>query len=229
MRLDKFLSENTELTRSRIQVAIKQGEVKVNHILAHKGDQKVSENELITLNDIAVIPSRNCYYMLNKPAGYICANQDASHPTVMDLIELPNKHKLQIVGRLDIDTTGLVLLTDDGEWNHRITSPRHKCVKVYCLTAADPISSNAAERFLSGVQLQGEPKPTLPAILEQIDSHTAKLSIQEGKYHQVKRMLAAIGNRVTSLHRESVGGIHLDSSLAPGEYRALTLDELAGA
>jgi 16S rRNA pseudouridine516 synthase len=228
MRLDKYLSDNSELTRSRIQVAIKQGQVKVDGTLARKGDQKISGQEAITLNNVIIEPSYSRYYMLHKPSGYICANQDADHPTVMDLIELPNKHKLQIVGRLDIDTTGLVLLTDDGDWNHRITSPRHKCIKVYRLTTADPISVDAAALFLTGVQLQGEAKPTLPATLEQLDSHSARLSIQEGKYHQVKRMLAAIGNRVTSLHREAIGNISLDPTLAPGKYRALSLDELRG-
>ncbi|WP_049630013.1 16S rRNA pseudouridine(516) synthase RsuA [Cellvibrio sp. pealriver] len=226
MRLDKFLSQNSDSSRSLIQQAIKAGRVSVNDVIAKKGDQKLVGDEIITLDGNIVEPFKTRYLMLHKPLGYVCANSDSDHPVVVDLIRLPRWQELQIVGRLDIDTTGLVLLTDDGQWNHRITSPRHECDKVYRVTTANPISNDTAALFAAGVQLHGEKAPTRPAQLELLSSHEARLKIHEGKYHQVKRMFAAAGNLVVALHRESIGGIQLDPALAPGEYRALTEQEI---
>lgn len=226
MRLDKFLSQNSDSSRSLIQQAIKAGRVSVNDVIAQKGDQKLVGDETITLDGNIVEPFKTRYLMLHKPLGYVCANSDSDHPVVVDLIRLPRWQELQIVGRLDIDTTGLVLLTDDGQWNHRITSPRHECDKVYRVTTANPISNETAALFAAGVQLHGEKAPTRPAQLELLSSHEARLKIHEGKYHQVKRMFAAAGNLVVALHRESIGDIQLDPALAPGEYRALTEQEI---
>lgn len=226
MRLDKFLSQNSDSSRSLIQQAIKAGRVSVNDVIAQKGDQKLVGNEIITLDGNIVEPLTTRYLMLHKPLGYVCANSDSDYPVVVDLIRLPRWRELQIAGRLDIDTTGLVLLTDDGQWNHLITSPRRECDKIYRVTTANPISAETATLFAAGVQLHGEKAPTRPAQLELISSHEARLKIHEGKYHQVKRMFAATGNLVVALHRESIGGIQLDPALAPGEYRALTADEI---
>ncbi|MDR7089315.1 16S rRNA pseudouridine(516) synthase RsuA [Cellvibrio fibrivorans] len=226
MRLDKFLSQNSDSSRSLIQQAIKAGRVSVNDVIAKKGDQKLLGDEIITFDGKQVEAFQTRYLMLHKPLGYVCANSDSDYPVVMDLIRLPRWQELQIVGRLDIDTTGLVLLTDDGQWNHRITSPRHECDKIYRVTTANPISTDTAELFAAGVQLHGEKAPTRPAQLELISSHEARLKIHEGKYHQVKRMFAAAGNLVVALHRESIGNIQLDPALAPGEYRALTAEEI---
>lgn len=226
MRLDKFLSQNSDSSRSLIQQAIKAGRVSVNDVIAKKGDQKLLGDEIVTLDGKQVEAFQTRYLMLHKPLGYVCANSDSDYPVVVDLIRLPRWQELQIVGRLDIDTTGLVLLTDDGQWNHRITSPRHECDKVYRVTTADPISAETTALFAAGVQLHSEKSPTRPAQLELISSHEARLKIHEGKYHQVKRMFAAAGNLVVALHRESIGSIQLDPALAPGEYRALTTDEI---
>ncbi len=226
MRLDKFLSQNSDSSRSLIQQAIKAGRVSVNGAIAKKGDQKLLGDEIILLDEKVVEAFKTRYLMLHKPVGYVCANSDSEHPVVVDLIRLPRWQELQIVGRLDIDTTGLVLLTDDGQWNHRITSPRHECEKIYRVTTANPISKETAELFSVGVQLHGEKSPTRPAQLEMISSHEARLQIHEGKYHQVKRMFAAVGNHVVALHRESIGLIQLDPVLAPGEYRPLTTAEI---
>ena len=226
MRLDKFLSQNSDTSRSLIQQAIKAGRVSINDVVAKKGDQKLQGDEIITLDEKIVEAFKTRYLMLHKPLGYVCANSDSDYPVVVDLIRLPRWQELQIVGRLDIDTTGLVLLTDDGQWNHRITSPRHECDKTYRVTTANPISNETAALFSAGVQLHGEKNPTRPAQLELISSHEARLQIHEGKYHQVKRMFAAAGNHVVALHRESIGKIQLDSALAPGEYRALTMEEI---
>lgn len=226
MRLDKFLSQNSDSSRSLIQQAIKAGRVSVNDVIAKKGDQKLLGDERVMLDGKQVEAFKTRYLMLHKPLGYVCANSDSDYPVVVDLIRLPRWQELQIVGRLDIDTTGLVLLTDDGQWNHRITSPRHECDKIYRVTTANPISPDTAELFAAGVQLHGEKVLTRPAQLELISSTEARLKIYEGKYHQVKRMFAAAGNLVVALHRESIGSIQLDPALAPGEYRALTADEI---
>jgi 16S rRNA pseudouridine516 synthase len=226
MRLDKFLSQNSDSSRSLIQQAIKAGRVSVNDVVAKKGDQKLVGDEIVTLDGNIVETFKTRYLMLHKPLGYVCANSDSDYPTVVDLIRMPRWQELQIVGRLDIDTTGLVLLTDDGQWNHRITSPRHECDKTYRVITANPISDETAALFAAGVQLHGEKAPTRPAQLEFLSSHEARLKIHEGKYHQIKRMFAAAGNLVVALHRESIGSIQLDPALAPGEYRALTDDEI---
>lgn len=226
MRLDKFLSQNSERSRSLIQQAIKAGRVTVDGTIAKKGEQKLLGNEIVTFDGKLVEAFNVRYLMLNKPLGYVCANSDSEHPVVVDLINLPRWQELQIVGRLDIDTTGLVLLTDDGQWNHRITSPRHECQKTYKVKTANPIDREVIELFARGVQLHGEKAPTRPAQLELLSAQEARLTIHEGKYHQVKRMFAATGNHVVELHREAIGSITLDPTLASGEFRHLSTDEI---
>jgi 16S rRNA pseudouridine516 synthase len=135
--------------------------------------------------------------------------------------------ELQIAGRLDIDTTGLLLITDDGKWNHRLTSPRSDCAKIYTVGLAEPIGTDYKKKLAAGVLLDGEKHRCLPASMEQIDDYHLTLRIAEGKYHQVKRMFAALGNHVVSLHRFQVGDIVLDTDLEPGDYRPLTDLEVA--
>ncbi len=226
MRLDKFVSQCTDFSRAQTHQAIKQGRISVDDLIAHKADLKLTGSETVLLDGQIVAPKAIRYLMLHKPVGYICANSDGQHPVVIDLLDLPHRQELQIVGRLDIDTTGLVLLTDDGQWNHRITSPRHECQKTYRVTTANPIDSEVIDLFAQGVQLHGEKAPTRPAQLELLAPHEARLRIHEGKYHQVKRMFAAVGNRVTGLHREAIGTIALDANLPEGAYRHLTSDEI---
>jgi len=226
MRLDAFISQNSDLSRSQAQIALKQARVRVNGEPVRSGAHKLSPGDTILLDDQPVAPLLPRYLMLNKPEGYVCANTDSEHPTVLDLLDEPQKYKLQIAGRLDLDTTGLVLITDDGQWNHRVTAPKRACTKTYLVTTADPIAPTAVDACRAGIQLHGEKSPTLPAQLEIIASHQARLHIQEGRYHQVKRMFAALGNRVVTLHREQIGSIRLDSALAPGHYRPLTANEL---
>lgn len=227
MRLDKFIGHATDLSRRQVHILIKQGAVKVNTVTVSSASLHLGEEDAVTLRDEPLFASQMRYFMLHKPAGYVCANTDSEHPTVLDLLELTRKSDLQIVGRLDIDTTGLVLLTDDGQWNHRITSPKSNCAKTYYVTTAEPISPITQAQFSEGVLLHGEKKATLPAQLEQLGACEARLTVNEGKYHQVKRMFAAIGNRVVTLHRASIGQIQLDHALNAGHYRALTPAEVA--
>jgi 16S rRNA pseudouridine516 synthase len=229
MRLDKFICHSTALSRQYAQRAIRNGLVSVNQAILKKPDQHIAVTDCIQLNGKIVCLPQPCYLMLNKPTNYVCANSDSEHPVVLDLLQDIAMDKLQIAGRLDIDTTGLVLITDDGDWNHRVTSPSRQCCKTYCVTLNDALKDTDAEQLRAGVLLAGERKMTAPAELSFINNQAnqVRLSIHEGKYHQVKRMFAAVGHHVIALHRESIGSIVLDPSLAPGEYRNLTTDEIA--
>lgn len=226
MRLDKFIGNNTELSRTQIHIAIKQGLISINDQTVSKTNAHINDGDKVIYAGKLIEERKLRYLMLHKPAGYVSANSDSEHPTVLDLIDLPFKHKLQIVGRLDVDTTGLILLTDDGQWNHKITSPKHMHTKSYLVTTANAIAETTKNIFAEGILLKGETKTTLPAELIILDAHHARLSICEGKYHQVKRMFAAVGNHVVALHRERIGHINLDADLLPGKFRVLTADEV---
>ena len=213
----------TESSKKRL---IKMGDVTVDDVTASNPTQKVTGDEEICIDGSPINMPGHRYFMLNKPAGVVSANKDSDHPTVIDLIYEHRHQELQIAGRLDIDTTGLLLITDDGQWNHRVTSPRSECQKTYLVEAEHPLTNDLIEKFSQGIWLEGEKRRCLPATLEVIDAHHARLSISEGKYHQVKRMFLALGNAVESLHRERIGGIVLDEQLEPGEYRPLTANEI---
>ena len=227
MRLDRFLTESLGLTRSQAGRIIRSGEVLVNGMATKSAATQVDEQDVVELDGQRLQQTGPRYLMLHKPEGYVCSNDDPEHPTVLMLFDEPALNKLHCAGRLDLDTTGLLLVTDDGQWSHRITSPRHECAKTYRAWLADPVEPAVIEQFASGVQLRGERQLTRPAELELVTPTEALLTIHEGKYHQVKRMFAAVGNKVIRLHRERVGSLALGSDLAPGQYRALTPDEIA--
>ncbi|WP_111641996.1 16S rRNA pseudouridine(516) synthase RsuA [Marinimicrobium alkaliphilum] len=226
MRLDKFIAHTSGLSRTLTQRALWRGEVTVNGEVVKKAARAIQLSDTICLDGQVMQWPVDRYLMLHKPAGYLCARTDGQHPTVLDLIDLPRASALQIVGRLDLDTTGLLLLTDDGQWNHRLTSPRHACPKTYRVSTRDAIATDTATRFAEGIELRGERHPTRPAQLEQLSERECLLTIDEGKYHQVKRMFAALGNHVIALHRERIGALALDPDLTPGSFRALTQDEI---
>jgi len=223
MRLDKFISQATDLTRSLARQVIKQSRVHINDQIAHAAAQDVLGTDDITLDGTLLSLPGNRYIMLHKPAGYVCTRGDTHHADVFSLIE--RSDDLHVAGRLDADTTGLVLLTNDGQWSHRVTSPRRKCDKVYLVGLAHALDNEQITRIENGVALKGEEKPTLPAQLKLISATNVELTIHEGKYHQVKRMFAAVGNDVVALHRQSIGPVVLGSSLKPGESRNLTRSE----
>lgn len=229
MRLDKFVTSVTDLTRSQAKALIREGSVSVAGAVVTDPGFAVAEDAPVSVDGAPLRQVGFRYFMLNKPEGYVCANRDRRHPTVFELLEEDNLDELGVAGRLDIDTTGLVLVTDDGQWVHRVTSPRTGCDKRYRLRTAEPIPAEAARLFERGLFLKAEKTRLKPAALELIDSHNALLTIAEGRYHQVKRMFGAIGNAVVALHREQVGAIALDAGLAPGEYRPLTAEEIASA
>ena len=222
MRLDKYVSNSTDHSRVQVKRLIKAGAIKVNGSDCSNSSENITADDSVTLNGELVGMPGPRYFILNKPQGYVCATRDGLNPTVLDLLDEPRLNELQVAGRLDIDTTGLVLITDDGKWNHAITSPKRRCQKIYHVTTRHEISADSEKKFAEGVWLDGEKTITLPATLEIIYSNECKLGLSEGRYHQVKRMFAAIGNHVENLHRESVGAISLGSNLEEGCYRALT-------
>lgn len=227
MRLDKFIAENTGLTRSQAAKALKSGVVTVNGKIEKSGAAKISQADEIYYEDQKLEwMEAGQYFMLYKPQGYICSHDDGEYPTVFQFFDYPLMTKMHTAGRLDVDTTGLVLLTDDGKWSHRITSPKHHCEKTYLVTLADPVEDFYAEKLAEGILLRGEKEPTLPAKLEILDDYNVNLTISEGRYHQVKRMFAALGNKVEALHRWRIGDVILDETLAEGEFRPLTQTEI---
>ncbi|CAM3915858.1 MULTISPECIES: 16S rRNA pseudouridine(516) synthase RsuA [Rahnella] len=228
MRLDKFLSQQLGVSRALVLRELRNKRVTVDGEIVKTGAMKISPEQRVEFdgNVLDQITGPR-YFMLNKPQGYVCSTDDPDHPTVLYFLEEPVAYKLHAAGRLDIDTTGLVLMTDDGQWSHRITSPRHHCEKTYLVTLEHPLADDTAAQFEAGVQLHNEDSLTKPAQLEKIEDCLVRLTLSEGRYHQVKRMFAAVGNRVIALHRERIGEIVMDEDLEPGQYRPLTEQEVA--
>ncbi|MEO5671327.1 MAG: 16S rRNA pseudouridine(516) synthase [Ramlibacter sp.] len=176
------------------------------------------------------------YLMLHKPAGTECSRKPSSYPSIYTLLPAPLRQRpqkgavqgVQAVGRLDQDTTGLLLLTDDGQFIHRMSSPRKHVPKVYEVTAKHPVDDRQVSRLLEGVTLDDDPRPVRAAACEATGELRLRLTLTEGKYHQVKRMVAAVGNRVEGLHRSRIGDLQLPDDLAPGQWRWLSSADLAG-
>jgi 16S rRNA pseudouridine516 synthase len=227
MRLDKFIAHATPHSRSEVRQLLRAGRIRVDDEPVRDAGLALREQSVVTLDGQVLTLHGPRHFMLNKPAGVICATTDGHHRTVIDLLRGQDPHGLHVAGRLDADTTGLVLITDDGQWSHRIKAPgRHE--KRYRVRTARPITTDTVARFAEGLELRGEEDhPTLPARLQLIGPCEALVWLQEGRYHQVRRMFAAVGNHVEALHREAVAGIELDPALSPGEWRILTQAEVA--
>lgn len=226
MRLDYFLAHSTGLTRKEAKQLISRGAVTMAGEACPKANLQLRDGQGVWLHGEPVQLPGHRYLMLHKPAGVVCSTDDPEHRTVLDLLPAELRQDLHPAGRLDRDTTGLVLLTSDGQWSHRLTSPNHQCDKCYRVTCADPVSDADLLALCEGILLRGEDAPTLPAGAERLGGNQLRLTIHEGRYHQVKRMLAARGNKVVALHREQIGEIALDVALAPGEFRPLSEDEI---
>ncbi|MDX1301672.1 16S rRNA pseudouridine(516) synthase RsuA [Photobacterium sp.] len=227
MRLDKFLGTTLGITRREAGKLLKDKLIEVNGEIIKNGSFQITDDCEVEFNGRILALQGPRYFMLNKPQGFVCSHVDDHNPTVFVLIDEVSPEKMHVAGRLDGDTTGLVLLTDDGQWSHRVTSPRHVCEKTYHVELADPVPEETIQTFADGVQLRSEKEITRPAKLELLGEREALLTISEGKYHQVKRMFAAVGNKVVGLHRQQVGKVVLDDELEPGEYRPLTDEEIA--
>lgn len=227
MRLDKYIANATVLSRSQARKAIRQGRVLVDGRLVRDFSAILDEQARVELDGRLLDAPGPRYIMLHKPAGVVSVTEDERHTTILDLLDIGNTDGLHAAGRLDIDTTGLVLITNDGDWSHRITAKKAQYPKVYYVWLAQDLTEQAAQQLREGVLLKGDKNKTLPAELDIITPQEVRLTLTEGRYHQVKRMFAAVGNHVEQLHRDAIGGIELDASLEPGEWRYLSADEIA--
>lgn len=225
MRLDKFLAHHLDASRTIVTKELKAKKVTVDGEIIKSGAYQLSPEQIVQYDGYQIEQvTAQRYFMLNKPQGYVCSTDDPDHPTILYFIDEPMPEKLHAAGRLDLDTTGLVLLTDDGKWSHRITSPKHHCKKVYAVTVEQPLCIELIDIFKNGIQLKNEKSLTKPAELNIIDDFHAELTISEGRYHQVKRMFAAVNNHVVQLHRKQIGKVIVD--IPEGEYRPLTQTEI---
>lgn len=226
IRLDKFLCEMEIGTRSQVKDMIKKGMVSVDGEVIKKADYKFDETAAkVLVKEKEISYQKYFYYMLHKPAGVVSATTDNHDKTVMDLLKDAPGKDLFPVGRLDKDTEGLLLITNDGELSHNLLSPKKHVDKTYLVETQTAVTGEMIEQLEQGVDI-GEDRLTLPAKVKQLEEKKIELTIMEGKFHQVKRMLKAVGNEVVYLKRLSMGALNLDPNLSLGEYRALTDKEI---
>ncbi|XKH01545.1 16S rRNA pseudouridine(516) synthase [Marinobacter nauticus] len=228
MKLSRILSNQNGISRKQANALIAFGRVSVNGQICRTPAYEVDRFSTVKV-DHQVIQTGEAehYLMLHKPAGYLSATVDARHQTVLELIAPELRNNLHIAGRLDRSSTGLLILTSNGHWSRKLTEPLIRIPKVYRVTTAHPIGPETAEQFARGIWFEFEGLTTSPAQVDQLGEREARVTIYEGRYHQIKRMFHAVGNRVTALHRERMGAIELDWRLGPGDYRPLTGDEIA--
>ncbi len=227
--LERILHSQGFGSRRDCRDLIRAGRVAVAGTLIRHPEQTLATDGLVFQVDDRPWPFREkAYLLLNKPAGHECSRAPKHHPSVLQLLPEPLRNRgVQPVGRLDEDTTGLLILTDDGQLIHRLTAPKHKVAKVYEVTARHPISDDQIAALLAGVQLHEEPEPIRAAACVRIGEHVIHLTLTEGKYHQVKRMLGAAGNRVEALKRIALGTLQLPDDLPEGSWLWLEANELA--
>lgn len=226
MRLDKFVSNNTNLSRSEASGQIKKGNVCVDGVVVTSPEYKIDENiNKISLFGDVVNYQKYTYLMLNKPQGVVSATTDTRDKTVLDL--LPSEYKKQNLfpcGRLDKDTLGLVILTNNGQGAHKLLAPKNHVTKEYEYKCADALSNKDKQKIEQGILLK-DGYTTKPCIIKQLSPQNGIITITEGKYHEIKRMFGAVGNKITFLKRISFGTIKLDPNLSYGQFRPLTPEE----
>ena len=231
MRLDKYLAEMGVGTRQEVNKQIRQGKVTVNGTVVKTADTKIDETcDEVTIGGLNISYVSYEYYMLNKPGGVVSATEDRRDTTVIDLIKDKKRKDLFPVGRLDKDTEGLLLITNDGDLAHRLLAPKKHVDKVYYAKIDGMVTEEDVKRFAEGIDIGAEEEEmTRPAkldIMKSAEESEIRLTIHEGKFHQVKRMFLAVGKEVTYLKRERMGTLCLDENLKPGEYRLLTEEEI---
>ncbi len=225
MRLDKYITECSRYSRKEAKTLIGKGRVSVNGEIAKRPEQRVSNEDEIRLDRELLSYEEYEYYMLNKPAGVVSATTDLHDTTVVDLLDGVSKKELFPVGRLDKDTEGLLILTNNGELAHRLLSPKYHVDKTYYVETDCVLTKEDIAAFKAGMDI-GEKRETKPAKLEILSEKRAYVTISEGKYHQIKRMFQKCGKKVLYLKRISMGGVVLDESLKAGEFRLLTVGEI---
>lgn len=223
MKLDRLIAKHHQMGRKAALRAIAARRVRVDGVAVADGHAEVDRFSAVMLDEEPVqVAERGLYLIMHKPIGWLSATKDAQHATVLDLIDDPDKHTLHLAGRLDRNTSGLLILTNDGNWSKRLMAADFKVPKVYRVETDVPVPAEAVEAFELGFYFHTEDITTLPAKLEILSKCLARVTLHEGRYHQVKRMFHRVGCRVMALHRESVGALRLPDDLTPGEWRPMT-------
>ncbi|GAA4097030.1 16S rRNA pseudouridine(516) synthase [Zhongshania borealis] len=215
------------MKRGDVRAVLAQGRVYVDGQVANDIAQLIHQFSQVYFDGVVLQGQTPLYVMLNKPAGVVSATKDKDHKTVIDLLHRDDRDQLHISGRLDFNSTGLLLLTNDGYWSRQLSLPDRKIEKVYTVTVAKPLTHDYVDAFAAGMYFEYENITTRPAQLKILSDYVAEVSIQEGRYHQIKRMFGRFQNEVMALHRYRIGAVDLDATLAPGESRDLTRDEVA--
>ena len=224
-RLDRFLTARVGIHPRHVRPLLAHGRVLVDGAPATGICQLIDEFSTVQLDERVLQSKQGIYIMLHKPRGVVSATRDPRHRTVVDLLDRNDRDTLHIAGRLDYNSTGLLLLTNDGRWSRALHAPGNAVPKRYLVQLESPVSADYVEAFAEGMFFPYEGITTRPAQLEIIDSHTAEVVLHEGKYHQIKRMFGRFHNRVLALHRLAIGGLSLDPALCPGQHRELTPQE----
>jgi 16S rRNA pseudouridine516 synthase len=225
-RLDRFLAQYCQVSRKNVRLMLAQNRVLLDGVVAHDIDEIIDTFSHITLDGKVIQANFAHYIMLNKPIGVVSATIDVKHKTVIDLLEYPFKNELHIVGRLDLNTSGLVLMTNDSRWSERLTLPAKKVTKRYIVTLQNKLNEAYVAAFAEGMYFAFEDLTTKPVKLTIISDYQAQVELIEGRYHQIKRMFGRFRNPVMALHRSSIGNLQLDSQLAVGLSRKLTQIEV---
>lgn len=229
-RLDRFISEHCQINRKSVRLLVAQKRIVVDDVVASDVAQAVDTFSVITLDNEILQANQALYIMLHKPIGVVCATKDDKHRTVIELLgeqwSQAEKDSLHIVGRLDLNTSGLVLLTNDSRWSEKLTSPEHKVEKCYQVTLANPVTADYIEPFAQGMYFSYEDITTQPVKLSLLSTYVSEVILTEGRYHQIKRMFGRFQNPVVALHRQSIGRLILDDTLMVGFSRSLVEAEI---
>jgi 16S rRNA pseudouridine516 synthase len=228
-RLDRFLSQRLGRSRREIQHLLAAGRVQVDGEPARDGQQRIGPFTKVQLDEELLQDNQPRYLMMNKPAGVVSATRDSKNKTVLDLLDEQAREGLHIAGRLDFNSTGLLLLTNDGDWSRQLSAPENKVSKRYRVTLEQPLSEAYVQAFAAGFWFEHEGITTRPAQLHILSEFVAEVVLTEGRYHQVKRMFGHFDNKVLTLHRFAVADLQLDPALEAGASRPLTAAEVRAA
>ncbi|MBQ0719255.1 MAG: 16S rRNA pseudouridine(516) synthase [Gammaproteobacteria bacterium] len=227
-RLDRFMSRQLGIKRQAIRPILAQGRVLVDGYVARDAQQSIHQFTHVSFDQRVLQNNQPHYVMMNKPKGVVSATKDQHHKTLIDLLERDDKEDLHIAGRLDFNSSGLILLTNDGRWSRQLSSPSNKIVKRYRVELEKPLTEDYIHAFAKGMFFDFEGITTQPATLKIISPYIGEVSLIEGRYHQIKRMFGRFQNKVLQLHRLSIGNLALDAELLPGQYRELSPAEVDG-
>lgn len=226
MRIDRFMSLRLSINRRDVKRLLAQKRITIDGVIAEDTQQVIDEFSHVVFDGRELQANTPRYIMMHKPIGVVSATKDQQHQTVIDLLTTSQREGLHIVGRLDLNSSGLLLLTNDSRWSKRLMAPDKEIAKVYRVTLEHPLTEEYIPAFAKGMYFEYEDITTRPAKLNIISEYVAEVSLVEGRYHQIKRMFGRFRNPVLALHRTSIGGLSLDSSLLPGASRSLSAEEV---